>query len=225
MGDKVVAKRTAAELGIPCVPGTAGPVETVEAAREGGGGDRLPRADQGRGGGGGRGMKVAADAGTLEEAFRTARAEAAAAFGDGRVYMEKYLAHPRHIEFQVIADDHGNVVHLGERDCSIQRFHQKLVEESPSPALNDEQRREVGGVVCAALQEARLPQRRHRRVPLRGRRFYFIEMNTRLQVEHPVTEMITGLDVVREQIRVAAGAPLPSARSTCASAATRSSAA
>src|SRR5262245_34555376 len=209
MGDKVVAKRTAKELGIPCVPGTDGPVETIEAAREAAASIGYPVLIKAAAGGGGRGMKVAADAGALEEAFRTARAEAAAAFGDNRVYMEKYLAHPRHIEIQVIADDHGNVVHLGERDCSLHRSHQKLVEESPSPALNEEQRREIGGTVCAALRKLGYRNAGTVEFLYEDGKFYFIEMNTRLQVEHPVTEMITGLDLVREQIRVATGAPLP----------------
>ena len=208
MGDKVIAKQTARELGIPCVPGSDGPVgdlpTAIAAAEEIG----YPVLIKAAAGGGGRGMKVAASRATLEEAFRTARGEAEAAFGDGRVYMEKYLGHPRHIEIQVIGDSHGNVVHLGERDCSLQRKHQKLLEESPSPALNASQRDEIGAVVCDALRKLGYRNAGTVEFLYEDGAFYFIEMNTRLQVEHPVTEMITGIDLVREQIRIAAGAPL-----------------
>ncbi|MFO0293091.1 MAG: acetyl-CoA carboxylase biotin carboxylase subunit [Rhodospirillales bacterium] len=208
MGDKVVAKRTARELGIPCVPGSDGPVDSPAAAAAIAEEIGFPVLIKAAAGGGGRGMKVATERATLEEAFRTARGEAEAAFGDGRVYMEKYLSHPRHIEIQVIGDSQGNVVHLGERDCSLQRKHQKLLEESPSPALNASQREQIGATVCAAL--AKLGYRNAGTVEFlyEDGAFYFIEMNTRLQVEHPVTEMITGIDLVREQIRIAAGAPL-----------------
>jgi acetyl-CoA carboxylase, biotin carboxylase subunit len=208
MGDKVVAKRTARELGIPCVPGSDGPVDSPAAAAAIAEEIGFPVLIKAAAGGGGRGMKVATERATLEEAFRTARGEAEAAFGDGRVYMEKYLSHPRHIEIQVIGDSQGNVVHLGERDCSLQRKHQKLLEESPSPALNASQREQIGTTVCAAL--AKLGYRNAGTVEFlyEDGAFYFIEMNTRLQVEHPVTEMITGIDLVREQIRIAAGAPL-----------------
>jgi acetyl-CoA carboxylase biotin carboxylase subunit len=151
MGDKVVAKQTARELGIPCVPGSDGPVQDLDAAVAAAEQIGYPVLIKAAAGGGGRGMKVAESRAVLEEAFRTARGEAEAAFGDGRVYMEKYLGHPRHIEIQVIGDSHGNVVHLGERDCSLQRKHQKLVEESPSPALNADQRMEIGSTVCTAL--------------------------------------------------------------------------
>jgi acetyl-CoA carboxylase biotin carboxylase subunit len=208
MGDKVIAKQTARSLGIPCVPGSDGPVNDLESAAAAARAIGYPVLIKAAAGGGGRGMKVAATPAALEEAFRTARGEAEAAFGDGRVYMEKYLGHPRHIEIQVIGDSHGNVVHLGERDCSLQRKHQKLVEESPSPALNAAQRAEIGATVCAAL--AKLGYRNAGTVEFlyEDGQFYFIEMNTRLQVEHPVTEMVTGIDLVREQIRIAAGAPL-----------------
>jgi acetyl-CoA carboxylase, biotin carboxylase subunit len=208
MGDKVIAKQTARELGIPCVPGSEGPVGDLETALAAAEQIGYPVLIKAAAGGGGRGMKVATSRLVLEEAFRTARGEAEAAFGDGRVYMEKYLSHPRHIEIQVIGDSHGNVVHLGERDCSLQRKHQKLVEESPSPALNAGQRAEIGATVCVAL--TRLGYRNAGTVEFlyEDGQFYFIEMNTRLQVEHPVTEMVTGIDLVREQIRIAAGAPL-----------------
>ncbi|MBL8697703.1 MAG: acetyl-CoA carboxylase biotin carboxylase subunit [Alphaproteobacteria bacterium] len=208
MGDKVIAKQTARSLGIPCVPGSDGPVGDVESAMKAAEAIGFPVLIKAAAGGGGRGMKVAASRGELDEAFRTARGEAEAAFGDGRVYMEKYLSHPRHIEIQVLADSHGHVVHLGERDCSLQRKHQKLVEESPSPALNDAQRREIGATVCRALEKLGYRNAGTVEFLYEDGEFYFIEMNTRLQVEHPVTEMITGLDLVREQIRVAAGAPL-----------------
>jgi acetyl-CoA carboxylase biotin carboxylase subunit len=159
-------------------------------------------------GGGGRGMKVANSEAEVHDALRMARTEAAAAFGSDAVYIEKYLAHPRHIELQILADSFGNVVHLGERDCSLQRKHQKVLEESPSPALNAAQRAEIGETVRAAI--AQLGYRNAGTVEFlyEDGKFYFIEMNTRLQVEHPVTEMITGLDLVREQIKIAAGAEL-----------------
>jgi acetyl-CoA carboxylase biotin carboxylase subunit len=208
MGDKVVAKRTARELGIPCVPGSDGPIGDVAAVIAAAEEIGYPVLIKAAAGGGGRGMKVATDRSVLEEAFRTARGEAEAAFGDGRVYMEKYLSHPRHIEIQVIGDSHGNVVHLGERDCSLQRKHQKLVEESPSPALNASQREEIGATVCAALRKLSYRNAGTVEFLYEDGEFYFIEMNTRLQVEHPVTEMITGIDLVREQIRIAAGGAL-----------------
>jgi len=208
MGDKVTAKRTVQELGMPCVPGSDGPVETVEEAIETARRIGYPVLIKAAAGGGGKGMKVARSADDLREAYQLARGEARAAFGNDQVYMEKYLGRPRHIEIQVLADTHGNAVHFGERDCSVQRRHQKVVEEGPSPALNLEQRAEIGGIAADVV----------RRLGYRGvgtieflyedGRFYFIEMNTRLQVEHTVTEMITGIDLVREQIRVAAGAPL-----------------
>jgi acetyl-CoA carboxylase biotin carboxylase subunit len=208
MGDKVIAKQTARSLGIPCVPGSDGPVNDLESAAAAARAIGYPVLIKAAAGGGGRGMKVAATPAALEEAFRTARGEAEAAFGDGRVYMEKYLGHPRHIEIQVIGDSHGTVVHLGERDCSLQRKHQKLVEESPSPALNAAQRAEIGATVCAALTKLGYRNAGTVEFLYEDGQFYFIEMNTRLQVEHPVTEMVTGIDLVREQIRIAAGAPL-----------------
>ncbi len=208
MGDKVIAKQTARSLGIPCVPGSEGPVDDLATARKAAEDIGYPVLVKAAACRGGRGMKVAASPAVLEEAFRTARGEAEAAFGDGRVYLEKYLSHPRHIEIQVIGDSHGNIVHLGERDCSLQRKHQKLLEESPSPALNEGQRNQIGETVCRALRTIGYRNAGTVEFLYEDGEFYFIEMNTRLQVEHPVTEMITGIDLVREQIRIAAGAPL-----------------
>jgi len=209
MGDKIAAKAAMKSLGIPCVPGSDGPVPDAESALNLAEDIGYPVLIKAAGGGGGKGMKVARTPNELKDAFRLARSEAQANFGDPTVYIEEYLAHPRHIEIQVLADSHGNVVHLGERDCSLQRFHQKLVEESPSPALNDEQRHEIGEIVRNALQKLGYRNAGTLEFLYEDGQFYFIEMNTRLQVEHPVTEMITGLDLVREQIRIAAGAPLP----------------
>jgi len=204
MGDKVVAKKTAKDVGIPVVPGSDGAVPDENAAAEIAEGIGYPVLIKASAGGGGRGMKVALSAAEVREAFQVASAEATAAFGNGEVYMEKYLGHPRHIEIQVLGDKHGNVVHLGERDCSLQRRHQKIFEESPSPALNARQRDEIGTVVCDAMRKIGYYNAGTVEFLYEDGRFYFIEMNTRLQVEHPVTEMITGLDLVREQIRVAA---------------------
>jgi len=208
MGDKIAAKQAVAEAGIPTVPGSDGAVDNFEAAREAASGMEFPVLIKAASGGGGRGMKVARRPEELKEAFETARAEAMAAFGDDAVYIEKYLGRPRHIEIQIIADTHGNVAHLGERDCSLQRRHQKILEEAPSPALSPEQRAEIGEVTRQAI--ANLGYRGVGTVEYlyEDGKFYFIEMNTRLQVEHPVTEAITGIDLVREQIRIAAGEPL-----------------
>ena len=207
MGDKILAKETARSLGIPVVPGTGPVADFAEAkalARELG----YPILVKAAAGGGGRGMKLALDESQLEPAMSTARNEARAAFGDPTVYLEKYLAHPRHIEVQVLADGQGNAIHLGERDCSLQRRHQKLWEEAPSPALNDSERVRIGEVVAQAMQELGYRGVGTVEFLYEGGEFYFIEMNTRLQVEHTITEMITGLDLVIEQIRIAAGAPL-----------------
>ena len=209
MGDKIAAKAAIKSLGIPCVPGSDGPVPDVETALKLAKEIGYPVLTKAAAGGGGKGMKVANSAAELSEAFKLARSEAQANFGNDTVYIEKYLAKPRHIEIQILADSHGNVVHLGERDCSLQRRHQKLIEESPSPALNDEQRREIGRTVCEALAKLGYRNAGTLEFLYENGRFYFIEMNTRLQVEHPVTEMVCGLDLVREQIRIAAGAPLP----------------
>jgi acetyl-CoA carboxylase biotin carboxylase subunit len=208
MGDKIEAKRTAKRLGIPCVPGSEGgiadDVEAKRVARDIG----YPLLIKAAAGGGGRGMKVARSESDLSHALATARAEAKAAFGDDAVYIEKYLERPRHIEIQVLGDGKGNAVHLGERDCSLQRRHQKVWEEGPSPALNPEMRGRIGEVVSKAMQELKYTGAGTVEFLFEDGEFYFIEMNTRIQVEHPVTEMITGIDLVNEQIRVAAGSPL-----------------
>ncbi len=208
MGDKIEAKRTATRLGIPCVPGSHSAVrdeaEALKVADEIG----YPVIVKAAAGGGGRGMKVAADPDELRDALGTARIEAKNAFGDDALYLEKYLAKPRHIEFQVLGDGQGRAIHLGERDCSLQRRHQKVWEEGPSPALNAEQREQVGGVVAGAMAELGYVGAGTVEFLYEDGKFYFIEMNTRIQVEHPVTEMITGIDIVNEQIKIAAGSPL-----------------
>jgi acetyl-CoA carboxylase biotin carboxylase subunit len=207
MGDKIAAKQAVREVGIPVVPGSDGGVEDAEAASIAAD-IGYPVLVKAAAGGGGRGMKVAKKRGDLEQALSTARAEAKAAFGDDNVYLEKYLEKPRHIEVQVVADTHGNVIHLGERDCSLQRRHQKLLEEAPSPALNAAERAEIGKTVVKAISAIGYRGVGTVEFLYEDGRFYFIEMNTRLQVEHPVTEMITGVDLVREQIRIADGAHL-----------------
>ena len=208
MGDKIEAKRTATRLGIPCVPGSEGAVsdedEALKIARDIG----YPVLVKAASGGGGRGMKVARTEGDLLEAIATASSEAKAAFGDGAVYLEKYLQKPRHIEIQVLGDGQGGAIHLGERDCSLQRRHQKVWEEGPSPALNPDQREEIGGIVARAMAELGYVGAGTVEFLYEDGKFYFIEMNTRIQVEHPVTEMITGIDLVNEQIKIAAGSPL-----------------
>ncbi|MEC7093535.1 MAG: acetyl-CoA carboxylase biotin carboxylase subunit, partial [Pseudomonadota bacterium] len=208
MGDKVEAKITAAEAGLPLVPGSPGAVATLDEATRIGAVVGYPLLVKAASGGGGRGMKVAESEAGLAEAFSSARAEAKAAFGDDTVYLERYLGQPRHIEVQVIADSHGNVVHLGERECSIQRRHQKLFEEAPSPVLTAEQRAEIGGVAAEATRRMGYLGVGTMEFLYENGEFFFIEMNTRLQVEHPITEAITGVDLVREQIRIAAGMPL-----------------
>ena len=207
MGDKIVAKDTARSLGIPVVPGS-GPVASIEDARGFARDIGYPVIVKASAGGGGRGMKLALDESELEPALQTARNEARAAFGDDTVYLEKYLTRPRHIEVQVLADGQGNAIHLGERDCSLQRRHQKLWEEAPSPALNASERARIGETVATAMRELRYRGVGTVEFLYEDGQFYFIEMNTRLQVEHTITEMITGLDLVIEQIRIAAGAPL-----------------
>ena len=209
MGDKVEAIRAMKEAGVPCVPGSGGPLpedeeECLRIGREIG----YPVIIKAAGGGGGRGMRVVREEGALISSIATTQAEAKAAFGNGMVYMEKFLENPRHVEIQVLADGQGNAIHLGERDCSMQRRHQKVVEEAPAPGITDAQRAEIGKVCTEACI----------RIGYRGAgtfeflyengRFYFIEMNTRIQVEHPITEMITGVDLVREMIRIAGGEPL-----------------
>ena len=209
MGDKIEAKRTAKALGIPVVPGSEGSVADVTTARRVAKEIGYPVIIKATAGGGGRGMKVALNESELEIAVSTAQSEAKAAFGNGEVYIEKYLQKPRHIEIQVLGDGQGRAVHLGDRDCSLQRRHQKILEEAHSPALNAAQREDIGGRVARAMQEMKYEGVGTIEFLYENGEFYFIEMNTRLQVEHPVTEAITGLDLVQEQIRVAAGAALP----------------
>ena len=208
MGDKITAKLTAKELGIPVVPGSEGGVSDVVEARRIAKDIGYPVIIKATAGGGGRGMKVARSPEELPEALASARAESKAAFGDDALYMEKYLGRPRHIEVQVMGDGQGNAIHLGERDCSIQRRHQKVWEEAPSPALNADERHRIGEICANAV--AKLGYRGAGTIEFlyENGEFFFIEMNTRIQVEHPVTEMITDIDLVIEQIRVAAGAPL-----------------
>ena len=208
MGDKIAAKVAAAEAGLPTVPGSDGPVADTDAAVAIAESIGYPVLVKASAGGGGGGMKAAANADQLRDGLGQASREAEKAFGNGEVYIEKLLAKPRHIEVQVLADLHGNVVHLGERDCSLQRRHQKLVEEAPSPALNATQRAEIGAVVVDATRRLGYRSVGTFEFLFEDGVFNFIEMNTRLQVEHPVTEMICGLDIVREMVRVAAGAPL-----------------
>jgi acetyl-CoA carboxylase biotin carboxylase subunit len=208
MGDKVQAKDAAKRFGIPVVPGSAGEVLGEADAKRIAGETGYPVLIKAAAGGGGKGMRVATSEADLMEAYSMARSEAKASFGNDAVYMEKYLSHPRHIEIQIIGDSHGNVVHLGERDCSLQRRHQKVLEEAPSPALNAEQRARIGKIAADAMRTMGYKSAGTIEFLFQDGEFYFIEMNTRLQIEHPVTEMITGIDLVREQIRVAAGAPL-----------------
>ena len=208
MGDKIVAKQTAKDLGLPLVPGSPGPVETIEEVVELGEKIGWPVLIKAVAGGGGRGMKVVDGPEAAAEAFSLARAEAKAAFNNDAVYVEKYLGRPRHIEIQVLGDGLGAGVHLGERDCSLQRRHQKVLEEAPSPALNAEQRNRIGELAAAAVRKLKYRGAGTMEFLFQDGEFYFIEMNTRLQVEHPITEAVTGIDLVREQIRIAAGAPL-----------------
>ncbi len=208
MGDKIEAKETAKRLGIPVVPGSDGAVKTETEAMTVAKGMGFPVLIKATAGGGGRGMKVAHGADDLPVAFATARAEAKAAFGNDSVYIEKYLTKPRHIEIQVFGDGQGNAVHLGERDCSLQRRHQKVFEEAPSPAINAAARARIGETVAKAMQTIKYRGAGTVEFLYEDGEFYFIEMNTRIQVEHPVTEAITGIDLVLEQIRVASGAGL-----------------
>ncbi|CUS86861.1 acetyl-CoA carboxylase biotin carboxylase subunit, partial [Candidatus Kryptonium thompsonii] len=209
MGDKALAKETMRKAGVPVIPGSDGVVETLEEAREIANEIGYPIMLKAAAGGGGKGMRMVNDESELENAWQTARAEAEAAFGNPAVYIEKFIERPRHIEIQILADEYGNVIHLGERDCSIQRRHQKLVEESPSPIVTPGLREAMGQ---AAVKGAKSVKYRNAGtieflVDKNGN-FYFMEMNTRIQVEHPVTEMVYGIDIVREQIRIAAGEKL-----------------
>ena len=208
MGDKVAAKDAAQSLGIPVVPGSDGAISTDEEAKEVAKSIGFPVLIKAAAGGGGRGMKVAADMAELQRALSLARAEAKAAFGNDAIYMERYLGGPRHIEVQILADGRGCVVHLGERDCSLQRRHQKLLEEAPSPALNAAAREGVGQLAAESMAKFGYRSAGTLEFLYENGEFFFIEMNTRLQVEHPISEAITGIDIVREQIRVAAGSPL-----------------
>jgi acetyl-CoA carboxylase biotin carboxylase subunit len=208
MGDKIEAKRTAARLGLPVVPGSDSGIESDEQARKVAEEIGFPVLVKAAAGGGGRGMKVVRTGDDLSGALMAARAEAQAAFGDGTVYLEKYLSEPRHIEIQVLGDGKGGAIHLGERDCSLQRRHQKIWEEGPSPAVNAEERDLIGERVAAAMRELKYLGVGTVEFLYEDGEFYFIEMNTRIQVEHPVTEMITDIDLILEQIRVAAGGEL-----------------
>jgi len=208
MGDKITAKDTMKDLGVPCVPGSDGGVPTLEDAKRIGDEIGYPVIIKATAGGGGRGMKVAKSADEMEQAFMTARAEGKAAFGNDEVYIEKYLTTPRHIEIQVFGDGKGKAVHLGERDCSLQRRHQKVFEEAPGPCITEEERARIGKICADAVAKINYIGAGTIEFLYEKGEFYFIEMNTRLQVEHPVTEGIFGVDLVREQIRVASGLPL-----------------
>jgi acetyl-CoA carboxylase biotin carboxylase subunit len=208
MGDKVEAKRTAGALGLPLVPGSDGAISDVAEAKKLAAEIGYPVIIKAASGGGGRGMKVVNDPESLETQMQQAGSEAKAAFGDATVYMEKYLGNPRHIEFQIFGDGKGNAIHLGERDCSLQRRHQKVLEEAPSPVITPNERERMGGIVARAMADMSYRGAGTIEFLWEDGEFYFIEMNTRLQVEHPVTEAITGLDLVREQIRIAEGHPL-----------------
>jgi len=208
MGDKITAKKAVAGVGLPVVPGSDGAVTSFDHAQGLARDIGYPVLIKATAGGGGKGMKVAHDESELRAAFSMARNEARAAFGDDSVYMERYLGKPRHIEVQILADTHGNVVHFGERDCSVQRRHQKVIEEAPSPALNASERERIGTLAARTAKLLGYRGVGTMEFLYENGEFFFIEMNTRLQVEHPITEMITGIDLVREQIRVATGAPL-----------------
>ena len=208
MGDKITAKDTMKALGVPCVPGSEGGVDSLNDAHEVAADIGYPVIIKATAGGGGRGMKVARTAKELESAFLTARAEGKAAFGNDEVYIEKYLTTPRHIEIQVFGDGKGRAVHLGERDCSLQRRHQKVLEEAPGPCISNKERKLIGKTCADAVAKIDYIGAGTIEFLYENGEFYFIEMNTRLQVEHPVTEAIFGVDLVREQIRVASGQPL-----------------
>jgi acetyl-CoA carboxylase biotin carboxylase subunit len=208
MGDKIAAKEAVKKLGIPVVPGSLGALDDPEEAKKIASAIGYPVIVKAAAGGGGRGMKVVSNADGMDHAFKAARTEAKAAFGNDTVYLEKFLGEPRHIEVQVLGDSFGDTVHLAERDCSLQRRHQKILEEAPSPGLSDKERKRIGKIVAKAMSGLGYLGAGTIEFLYQDGEFYFIEMNTRLQVEHPVTEMITGIDLVREQIRIAAGEPL-----------------
>jgi acetyl-CoA carboxylase biotin carboxylase subunit len=208
MGNKAVARETAKKAGVPILPGSDGPVRSVEEATEVARAIGFPVILKASAGGGGRGMRICGDESALQSAYETARSEAERAFGDAAVYLEKYLEHPRHIEIQVFGDTHGRIVHLGERECSIQRRHQKLIEESPSPVITWEMRQRMGEAAIQLCRAVNYVNAGTIEFLYQDGQFYFMEMNTRIQVEHPVTEEVTGIDLVKEQIRVADGLPL-----------------
>src|SRR5215210_2478519 len=209
MGDKAAARKTMIQVGVPVVPGTPGPVDEADDAIEFARSVGFPVIIKAAAGGGGKGMRVSRDEDDFARSFQLARSEALSAFGNGEVYVEKYLARPRHIEFQILGDKHGHVIHLGERDCSVQRRHQKLIEEAPSPAMTPELRQQMGDAAVSGAKAIDYVGAGTIEMLLdEDGSYYFMEMNTRIQVEHPVTEMLTGIDLVKEQIRVAAGLPL-----------------
>jgi acetyl-CoA carboxylase biotin carboxylase subunit len=209
MGDKVQARGVASQAGVPLVPGSSGAINSFEEARQVADKIGYPIMIKASAGGGGKGMRLAHNEASLKEALQTARLEAGTAFGNDEIYMEKYIEEPRHIEIQILADEHGNIVHLGERDCSLQRRNQKLLEESPSTLLDEELRTRMGTVAVELARAAGYTSAGTAEFLVdKNRNFYFIEMNTRIQVEHPVTELVTGIDIVKEQIRIATGMPL-----------------
>ena len=209
MGDKVQAREVASQAGVPLVPGSSGAINSFEEARQVADKIGYPIMIKASAGGGGKGMRLAHNEASLKEALQTARLEAGTAFGNDEIYMEKYIEEPRHIEIQILADEHGNIVHLGERDCSLQRRNQKLLEESPSTLLDEELRTRMGTVAVELARAAGYTSAGTAEFLVdKNRNFYFIEMNTRIQVEHPVTELVTGIDIVKEQIRIATGMPL-----------------
>ena len=216
MGDKVAARKAAAAAGLPCVPGSEGELpESIEECRAQARDVGYPILIKATAGGGGRGMRMVPEESELEEALDLTRAEAQAAFGNGAVYLEKFLDHPRHIEFQVLADAYGEAIHLAERDCSVQRRHQKVIEESPAPGITEQQRKEMGERVATACKEMNYRSVGTFEFLYQDGEFYFIEMNTRIQVEHPITEMVTGIDLVRHQLLVAQGSPCPLSNRKC----------
>ena len=208
MGDKIEAKKTALALGLPCIPGSENAIESLDEAINIAKEIGFPVLIKASAGGGGRGMQLALEQKDLAKAINLAQSEAQAAFGSSDVYIEKYLANPRHIEIQIVGDQHGNVIHLGERDCSLQRRHQKILEETPSPALNGKTRLLAGQLAAESMQKFGYESLGTIEFLYENGKFFFIEMNTRLQVEHPITEMVTGIDLVRKQIQISAGMPM-----------------
>ena len=208
MGDKIEAKKTALALGLPCIPGSENAIESLDEAIDIAKEIGFPVLIKASAGGGGRGMQLALEQKDLAKAINLAQSEAQAAFGSSDVYIEKYLANPRHIEIQIVGDQHGNVIHLGERDCSLQRRHQKILEETPSPALNGKTRLLAGQLAAESMQRFGYESLGTIEFLYENGKFFFIEMNTRLQVEHPITEMVTGIDLVRKQIQISAGMPM-----------------